>query len=59
MTPNQQITAFSDDLDNLVDRYRREFDLSYAAVVGVFFMKAHLLCAEAVEEDDDQPPPVP
>lgn len=51
MSEKEQIEAFADDLDRLVDRYRREFDLSYASVIGTLNMKAHLLCAEAGRGD--------
>jgi len=54
MNEKEQIQAFADDLDRLVDRYRGEFDLSYASVVGTLNMKAHLLCSEAGQcEGDD------
>ncbi len=54
MDDKQQIFAFADDIDRLVERYRSEFDMTYAAVVGVLFMKAQLLCGEAGERDDDE-----
>ena len=47
MTDHEQIIAFSNDLDALVNRYRVEFDMTYAAVIGVLHMRAHTLCAEA------------
>lgn len=53
MDDREQIVAFSNDVDRLVDRYRDEFDMTYAAAVGVLFMKAQLLCEEAVDEGDD------
>ncbi len=54
MDDKQQIFAFADDIDRLVERYRSEFDMTYAAVVGVLFMKSQLLCGEAGEKDDDE-----
>jgi hypothetical protein len=54
MDDKQQIFAFADDIDRLVERYRSEFDISYASVVGVLFMKAQLLCGEAGEMDADE-----
>lgn len=54
MSPAEQITAFAAALDKLVDNYRHEFDLPYAAVVGVLHLKAHLLCAEASAIDEDE-----
>lgn len=53
MDDKQQVAAFSDDVDRLVNRYRDEFDMTYAAAVGVLFMKAQLLCSEAVHEGDN------
>lgn len=53
MDHQQQIFAFGDELDKLVERYRREFDMTYADVVGVLFMKAHLLCEEASHQERD------
>lgn len=44
---NEQVNHFSDDLDRLVDRYRAEYDLCYAEVVGALQMKIQLLCSEA------------
>jgi len=49
MTEKDQIDHFANDVDNLVERYRIEYDMSYAAVVGVLQMKIHLLCEEASE----------
>ena len=53
MTVNQQIFHFADELDNLVDRFRTEWDLPYAAIVGTLNMKAHLIMTEASERDPD------
>lgn len=60
MTEGEQITHFANDLDKLVDRYRAEYDLTFASVVGVLQMKSHLMCMEASgleiepkEGDDD------
>lgn len=52
MTQQEQIRAFEDDLDNLVDRYRAEFDMTYASVVGVLAIKAHLMIKESAEDDE-------
>jgi hypothetical protein len=53
MTDKEQITAFADAIDRLVEDYRAEFDLTYAAAVGVLQMKIHLLCEEAGERSDE------
>jgi len=47
----QQVAAFANDLDNLVDRYEQEFDLTYVEVIGVLHLKTHLLCRDAEEDD--------
>jgi hypothetical protein len=52
MNDKEQVVAFADDVDKLIDRYRDEFDMTYAAVVGVLFMKAQLLCREAGNSDE-------
>lgn len=48
MNGQEQTDAFASDLDALVERYRQEFDLTYAAVLGTLAMKSHLLMVEAV-----------
>lgn len=53
MNQRDQIIAFGDDLDRLLERYAQEFDLPYAAVVGCMQIKIHLICQQASEEDDD------
>ena len=52
MTDKQQLDAFANDLDNLIERYRSEFELTYAVVVGVLQMKSHLMMVEACGEDE-------
>jgi hypothetical protein len=52
MTEGEQTTQFANELDKLVQRFRAEYDLTYAAVVGVLQMKSHLLCQEAEERED-------
>jgi hypothetical protein len=49
MTEEDQTNHFSNDVDKLVDRYRDQYEMSYAACVGVFTMKIHQLCKEADE----------
>lgn len=53
MTDREQTERFAKELDWLVQKYRSEYDITYAAVVGVLHMKAHLLCEEASEDDND------
>lgn len=53
MSEKEQIEHFSNELDNLVDRFRAEYDLTYGSIVGALHMKAHLLCREAQEREDE------
>lgn len=48
-----QTMQFGDELDKLIDRFRDEYDVTYATIVGTLHMKAYLLCAEAEERDDE------
>jgi hypothetical protein len=56
MTEKEQVDHFANDIDSLVNRYRNEYDMSYAAVVGVFQMKIYLLCSEASKRRDELDP---
>jgi len=56
MTDKDQIDHFANDVDKLVERYRSEYDLTYAAVIGTLEIKIQQLCREAwdsTEEDED------
>lgn len=46
---HDQTKAFADELDKLVHRFRSEYEITYAAVVGCLTMKAHTLMTEASE----------
>lgn len=46
MTDREQTDNFASELDLLIDRYRREYDLTYAQVIGVMQIKICLLCTE-------------
>lgn len=50
---DKQVQQFADELDRLVERFRAEYDLSYAAVVGTLQMKSHLICSEAEDSEDE------
>lgn len=52
MDAAEQIAHFESDLDNLVERYRKEYDISYASMIGMLHLKAHILCVEANEDDE-------
>ena len=48
-----RVEHLSDEIDRLVDRFRMEYEMTYAEAVGVLFMKAQLLCEEAEEEGEN------
>lgn len=52
MSEHEQVKRFADELDALVERYRKEFDLCYASAVGALTMKAHLLMVEAENQEE-------
>ena len=54
MSRIQQVAAFANDLDNLIDRYEQEFDLTYVEVIGVLHLKTHLMCRDAEEDDEGE-----
>jgi hypothetical protein len=54
VSEQEQINQFANALDKLVDRMRDEYELSYAAIVGVLHFKAHLLCGEATERGKEE-----
>lgn len=47
MSNDAQVMALADDLDKLIERYRVEFDLNFASVVGVLEAKKWFLIREA------------
>ncbi len=49
MTDKEQTKRLADELDNLVERYRKEYDMTYASVVGVLQIQIHMLCSEPHE----------
>lgn len=53
MNQQEQTSAFCNDLDKLVDRYAKEFDLTYASVIGCLQLKIFEICQQAYDEDDD------
>lgn len=53
MSEQEQIIHFANDLDKLVDRYRDEYELTYASTIGVLQMKIHTLIQSAIESGRD------
>lgn len=54
MSDSEQIQAFANDLDKLVDRYRCEFDVTFAGIVGTLQFKQFLLMQEAQDNPHDE-----
>jgi hypothetical protein len=50
---NENVSHLANDLDNLINRYRAEYDITYAEMVGVLSMKIHLLNEEAIERQEE------
>ena len=58
MTDPQKVQALNDDLNRLINRYRAEFEMTLASVVGTLEVIKHALIQEAItdptgEDDDD------
>ena len=53
MTEKDQVTHFVNDLNALVDRYRSEYDLTYASLVGALHIVTHDLCIEMSEDETE------
>lgn len=51
MSEKEQIAHFAQDLDNLITRYRQEYELSVASAVGVLEIVKHDLIREHMEDD--------
>jgi hypothetical protein len=54
MTDKEQITAFAGELDNLVARYEKEFNLSVAGAIGVLHLKIYAIEKAANDNDDEE-----
>lgn len=52
MDNDQQVMALADDLDKLIERYRVEFELNFASVLGVLEAKKWFLIREAEKLKD-------
>jgi hypothetical protein len=53
MTEQEQIVHLANLLDKLVSRFSKEYEMTYASIVGVLQMKIHLLCAQAKEQYEE------
>ncbi len=53
MSESEQVRHFGDELDKLVDRFAKEHDMTYAAMVGTLQMKSYILCQQAADREDE------
>lgn len=53
MDQREQIGKFSEAVEAVIDLYRKEYDLSYAAAIGVLQIKIVLLASEALDNPDE------
>ena len=53
MSEQEQTYAFGHELDNLIDRFRSEFEMTYASIIGTLIIKANLLTNESTEEESE------
>ncbi len=49
----EQIRHFQDELDKLIRRYRHEYNITYASVIGILFACAQLLVEESKKGKSD------
>jgi hypothetical protein len=47
VSEKEQIDHFAQELDKLVERFRSEYDLTYASVIGALTIKSHQLIDES------------
>ena len=52
MDEKEQIKHLRDDLERLIQRYRSEYEITYASVIGVLHVTAFELLYQAHAEDD-------
>jgi len=53
MHPSDQTRHFANDLEALIGRYRQEYEITYAQLIGVLQLQAHMLCRETVEQSEE------
>ncbi len=50
----EQIEQFENEVERVVTRFRQEYSLPYACMVGSLTIKAHELAAEANSPEEDE-----
>lgn len=57
MERDTQIDAFENEIEKVIARFRQEYQIPYASLIGVLQLKQYELCKEAwdagEEEDED------
>lgn len=53
MKETEQIEHFDRELGRLIERFRLEYSLSYAAAVGVLYLRLNHLAQESIEEGEE------
>lgn len=53
MTEREQIKQIGQEIANIIDRAGEEYDLSYAAIVGILEFHKHSLIQEGLEEEEN------
>lgn len=49
MSESEQIQHFANELEALVNRFRAEYNMTYASILGVLYLQAHMLCQESLD----------
>lgn len=50
----EQIVAFATDLDKLVSKYGKEFNLPAAAVIGILHMQIRFIEDDVIKRDEEE-----
>ena len=51
----KSVTAFEEQLEILIEYFRKEFKLSYAEAIGVMAMQSFKLNEEAMDKEEGSP----
>lgn len=54
MDRDKQIGAFEDEIEKVIARFRHEYDMNYASLIGSLTLKAHELAKEALEVPEEE-----
>jgi hypothetical protein len=50
VNPRKQVKHFAIEIDNVIERFRKEYDMTFAEMIGVLQLEIHTLSAEAFKE---------